>query len=165
MSLALVPFTALPIIETQAGDVFGLYSDKRHFHYRRTGFILNQICSSMPVCVRQSMLVFPYPALAAPRKSKAMKQVAGTMLSGSCPVSRTFAAFAQFGSDLSTAPPRPNSDRGARLCRAAEAAPIPAHASPGTGLPQSGQPPMATWMTCRSRISAVSESRYADLYP
>jgi len=30
--------TALPVIETQAGDIFRLYSDKRDFHHRRPDF-------------------------------------------------------------------------------------------------------------------------------
>ena len=112
----------------------------------------------MPVCVRQSMLVFPYPALAAPRANQGHEAGCGHNAPGSCPVSRTFAALAQFGSGSRPRHQAPKLDRGARLCRAAEAAPIPAHASPGTGCLNHWQPPMATWMTCRSRISAVSES-------
>jgi F-type H+-transporting ATPase subunit alpha len=61
--------TSLPFIETQAGDILGVYSDERNFDYRRADLSLNPIFST-PAFVRQSTSATRFRASAVQHKLK-----------------------------------------------------------------------------------------------
>jgi F-type H+-transporting ATPase subunit alpha len=103
--------TALPIIETQAGDVSGVHPHQRHLDHRRPDFPRNgSVLSGHPAGDLGRHLGLARRISGA---AEAMKQVAG-QLKGDLAQFRELAAFAQFGSELDSAT-QAKIDRGKRI--------------------------------------------------
>ena len=93
--------TALPIIETQAGDVVGLHPDQRDLDHRRPDLPRDGPLQRRPAAGPQRRHL-GQSASARRAQTKAMKKVAGPLKLDLAQY-RALAAFAQFASDLDKA--------------------------------------------------------------
>ena len=113
MNLAAGSLTALPIIETQAGDV-SAYIPTNVISITDGQIFLETELFNSGIRPAVNAGYFRYPASAATAQIKAMKKVAGTLQLAYLAQFRELQAFSQFGSDLD-ADTKKRLEQGARI--------------------------------------------------
>ncbi len=147
--------TALPIIETQLGDVVGLHPDERHLDHRRPD--LPRVAISSSPAIRPAVNVgLSVSRVGGSAQIKAMRQIAGKLRLDLAQY-RELAAFAQFGSDLDRATQHPARARPAHG-RAAQAGPVRAADRSSGRSRSSSRGPRGCSTTCPSIRSSRSRS-------
>ena len=158
-SKAAVLMTALPIIETQAGDV-SAYIPTNVISITDGQIFLETELFHAGITSRCQPAAFRSPVSAATRRSRRMKKVAGT-LKLIYSQYRELQAFAQFGSDLD-ADTKARLAQGERIVGGAQAGPQQPRTLWRSRLPSCTPPsPRLSEGYCRGRHGAYEQGLYA----